>query len=119
MILDFGVEKLTKLISETNFPWLLSNVTDSLTKLPLAGSKEKVVIEYNGLKVISYDCFRLMKFFFFCVKIGIIGIVEKEWMETLSTIDFDEIKYEASILAGKRLAQQLKKENVCVFFLIF
>jgi hypothetical protein len=48
---DFGVETLSSLIKETNFPWLLSNVTDSLTKQPLAGSLEKVIIDFNGIKV--------------------------------------------------------------------
>jgi hypothetical protein len=40
------------------------------------------------------------------------GIVEEEWMATLSTLDFDHLDYESFILAGKRLAQQMRKEDV-------
>ena len=45
-------------------------------------------------------------------KIGIIGLVEKEWIETLSTIGLDDVIYEPFDLAGKRLAKQLKSEKV-------
>ncbi len=40
------------------------------------------------------------------------GIVEEEWMATLSTLDFDQLDYESFILAGKRLAQQMRREEV-------
>jgi hypothetical protein len=43
------------------------------------------------------------------------GIVEEQWMATLSTLDFDQLDYESYILAGKRLAQQMRKEDVCEF----
>jgi hypothetical protein len=51
LIKDFGVETLTSLIKGTNFPWILSNVTDNLTKLPLASSIEQLIIDFNGIKV--------------------------------------------------------------------
>ena len=51
LITDFGVETLTSLIKATKFPWLLSNVTDSLSKLPLAGSIEQFITNFNGIKV--------------------------------------------------------------------
>jgi 2',3'-cyclic-nucleotide 2'-phosphodiesterase (5'-nucleotidase family) len=51
ILLDFGVETLTGLIKETNFPWLLSNVFDSVTNDSLAGSKVKLIVEFSGVKV--------------------------------------------------------------------
>ena len=55
LITDFGVETLTSLIKATKFPWLLSNVTDSLSKLPLAGSIEQFITNFNGIKVWLID----------------------------------------------------------------
>lgn len=40
-------------------------------------------------------------------------------MATLSTIDFDDVKYESYILAGKRLAQHLKKVDVSTCLKLF
>ena len=50
--------------------------------------------------------------FYLLFKIGVIGLVEEEWMSTLSTIDFDEIKYESFLKSGKKLARKLRKEDV-------
>ena len=41
-----------------------------------------------------------------------IGLVEEEWMATLSTINFDDIIYESYVYAGKRLANELKQNDV-------
>lgn len=48
----------------------------------------------------------------FSPQIGVIGLVEEEWMSTLSTVDFDELKYESFLIAGKKLARQLRNEDV-------
>ncbi|CAF0987732.1 unnamed protein product [Brachionus calyciflorus] len=87
---DFGVDTLNELIAETTFPWLISNVVDAETNKPIAIAESKHIIHFKG------------------IKIGVIGLVEQEWMETLSTIDFDEIIYEDFVLVGKRLANELR-----------
>lgn len=51
LLKDFGVETLIELIGETNFPWLMSNCLDVKTGKPLAHGLEKVVLNFNGLKV--------------------------------------------------------------------
>jgi 5'-nucleotidase len=48
---DFGVECLDKLIAETNFPWLMSNVLDGETKESLASTRIKHVLTINDIKV--------------------------------------------------------------------
>ncbi len=48
---DHGVETLTNLIKTSNYPWLLSNVLDSVTKQPLAGALTKYILEFEGIKV--------------------------------------------------------------------
>ena len=54
----------------------------------------------------------------YCFKIGIIGLVEKEWITTLSTINHDEIIYESYEQAGARLSKELKTEDVGAFFYV-
>ncbi len=44
-----------------------------------------------------------------------IGLVEEEWMSTLSTVSYDEVNYESYVNAGKRLALELKNEQVDSF----
>lgn len=35
-------------------------------------------------------------------------------METLSTVDFDDVIYEDYVIAGRRLAHELKNQNVII-----
>lgn len=41
-----------------------------------------------------------------------IGLIEQEWIETLSTLDFDDVIYESFIETGTRLAKELREINV-------
>jgi 5'-nucleotidase len=47
------------------------------------------------------------------LKIGIMGLVEQEWIATLSTINFDDIIYESYVDCGKRIAEDLRTKDVC------
>jgi 5'-nucleotidase len=58
---DFGLDVLLSRISESNFPWLLSNVFDIETKKPLGNVEIMKIIEFNGLKI------------------GVIALIEEEW----------------------------------------
>ncbi|CAG8612176.1 52_t:CDS:2, partial [Racocetra fulgida] len=89
---DFGLPTLKGLISLTNFPWLLSNVVDSKTDESPAGSKKFVVLEKGGLKL------------------GIVGLVEKEWLETIPNLPSD-IQYKDFVSVGKELSTQLRDPN--------
>ena len=48
---DFGIEHLVSLTQKTRFPWLISNVFDKETQLPLAGGERSLVLEWMGWKV--------------------------------------------------------------------
>lgn len=48
---DFGVDTLVKMIDQTTFPWLMSNVIDNITEEPLAQGLTKHMIEWQGKKV--------------------------------------------------------------------
>jgi len=43
--------------------------------------------------------------------LGIIGLVEREWLETLATINPDEVTYTDYVEAGSMLAQELKHKG--------
>ncbi|TRM59377.1 Metallo-dependent phosphatase-like protein [Schizophyllum amplum] len=63
---DFGYPHLSKLIEGTNFPWLLSNIVDKNTGSVPAVLREFWVFERCGLRI------------------GIVGLVEKEWIGTVA-----------------------------------
>lgn len=46
-------------------------------------------------------------------KVGLIGLVEKEWLDTLSTINPEEVTYTDFVDAGTMLARELKKNKNC------
>jgi hypothetical protein len=41
-----------------------------------------------------------------------IGLVEREWLDTLASINTDEVTFIDYVEAGKRLSQQLKQEVI-------
>lgn len=93
--LDHGLEVITEHIAKTDFPWLMSNVIDNETGRPLGSGKSTHVIQHGGIKV------------------GIMGLVEKEWLDTLPTIDPKEVTYTDFIKIGNKLAMQLRNEVNC------
>uniref|UniRef100_T1P8W7 Nucleotidase n=2 Tax=Musca domestica TaxID=7370 RepID=T1P8W7_MUSDO len=90
---DHGLDVLVELIKKTNFPWLMSNVVDNETGRPLGGGKISHYIFHNQ------------------ISIGLIGLVEKEWLETLPTIDPKEVTYIDYVQAGNKLAEELRNEG--------
>jgi len=47
------------------------------------------------------------------VQIGLIGLVEEEWIATLTTIDPDDVRFLDFVEVGQRLAQELKSRVIC------
>ncbi|XP_052759475.1 snake venom 5'-nucleotidase isoform X2 [Galleria mellonella] len=90
---DFGLEVLSGLVSQCNFPWLMSNVIDNETGRPLGDGKITHALLCNGHKI------------------GLIGLVEQEWLETLATINPEEVTFIDFLQAGTKLASQLKQEG--------
>lgn len=90
---DHGLEVITEHITKTKFPWLMSNVIDNETGRPLGSGKATHIIEHNN------------------IKIGCMGLVEKEWLDTLPTIDPKEVTYTDFSKTAKKLATQLRNEG--------
>ena len=79
---DFGIEELQKRMEEFSFPWLLSNVLDRKTGEPLAGAEQMIEMEWNGMRL------------------GIIGLVEKEWLAAYWVSTHLPILCGATVLTG-------------------
>ncbi len=45
-------------------------------------------------------------------KVGFIGLVEKEWIETLNCLNNDDILFESFVDVGRQLAIELKEQEV-------
>ena len=65
---DFGIETLGDLVSRTPFPWLMSNVKMKATGDNLSNTKDWEVVSHAGYKI------------------GLIGLAEFDWLETINTI---------------------------------
>ena len=46
------------------------------------------------------------------VQVGVVGLIEQEWIETLSTIDFEDVIYESFVEVGATLANELRVNDV-------
>ena len=80
-------------MSKTTFPWLMSNVTDKETGRQLADGLVSHVMDWGGRRV------------------GLLGMVEKEWLDTIATINSDQVEYEDYVTSARRLARELKDEG--------
>lgn len=89
---DFGPSVLTKYIKECNFPWLLSNVVNKDTDEQLVGSVKQVILDWEG------------------VKVGIHGLAEKEWLETVNNVD-TFAKYQDFVTVGNQLSKELREKG--------
>lgn len=89
---DHGLEVLSQWIERTKFPWLMSNVVDNETGRPLGDGRITHVVDWAGKRI------------------GLVGLVEQEWLETLATINPEEVTFLDFVEAGQKLAAQLKQE---------
>nr|CAD7396689.1 unnamed protein product [Timema cristinae] len=91
--MHFGLEVLSEWVSQTKFPWLMSNVIDQETGRPLGDGRITHVVDWSGKRI------------------GLIGLVEQEWLDTLATINPDEVTFLDYIEVGRKLGAQLKEEG--------
>ena len=93
--LDFGLDICEDLTRCCDFPWLLSNVKYIPTGRNLAEGETTVIIERGGRRV------------------GIMGLVEYDWMATLATIDECDVDFEPFIACARRLSKFLREDEKC------
>ncbi|KAJ5477571.1 hypothetical protein N7530_003080 [Penicillium desertorum] len=93
--LDFGVVQFRHLASRCHFPWLLANVLDPALgeDTPIADSgKSRMLVSSNGLKI------------------GVLGLGEREWLGTINSLPPDLI-YKSASQTARVLAKQLRDEG--------
>ena len=44
-------------------------------------------------------------------RVGLLGLVEREWLDTIATINSDQVEYEDYVTSARRLARELKGEG--------
>ncbi|KAF2178226.1 5'-nucleotidase [Zopfia rhizophila CBS 207.26] len=93
--LDFGVRQYRHLTSQCKFPWLLANVLDPALgeNEPLGNAKKTIMLESsNG------------------IKIGVIGLAEREWLDTINSLPPDII-YKSASATAKELIPGLREQG--------
>lgn len=86
------MEVLSQWSAQTEFPWLMSNVLDNETGRPLGEGRITYVVHSAGRRI------------------GLVGLVELEWLDTLPTINPEEVTFLDFVEAGQKLSTQLKQE---------
>ena len=93
--LDFGVPQFQHLARQTDFPWLCANVLDPALgdKVPLGNCQRTVVVTSSTGK-----------------KVGFIGLVEREWLDTCNSLPPDLI-YQSASATATELAPGLRQQG--------
>lgn len=90
---DFGVDHLEEMTAQMGFPWFLSNVYDRFTSETLGHGVVSRVMRWNGLEI------------------GLMGLVEEEWLDTLGTVDKENLQYVDYVAVGSQLASELRAQG--------
>ncbi|KAJ1643275.1 hypothetical protein LPJ64_004934 [Coemansia asiatica] len=87
---DQGIDRLEDLIKRNNFSWIVTNLTDKKTGGPAAQNSIKYLVKcVDGLRI------------------GIIGIIEKEWLDTLPCMP-PTFVYHEFVKAAREAAVKLR-----------
>ena len=102
---DFGYPHLQRLLSKTNFPWLFSNVVDASWRE--ANNDES----HDDLDERDEQIETTLPYFVMDVKgvrIGCIGLVEKEWLDTVPGFP-KEFEYRDMVQVAQNLSRELRE----------
>lgn len=91
--LDNGIEVLKQRLSETNFTWICSNVTDNTTGERLLGLRDRFVLEVGG------------------VRMGFVGLAGLDWLDTLNCVD--NLSAEDFLEVADRVGEDLRNDDEC------
>lgn len=93
--LDFGVDQFIHLKDLCSFPWLCANVEDPALGegVSIAGLQKTLILESsNG------------------IKIGVIGLAEREWLDTINSLP-PNLKYISASATVKELVPKLREQG--------
>jgi len=91
--LDYSLSNFESLAPACNFPWVVSNAIDRETGEPLGGCHRTVVLDHHGWRV------------------GVVGLIEYEWLETLSTVPVSQVAWTDYVTVGRELARKLREQD--------
>ncbi|ESO03811.1 hypothetical protein HELRODRAFT_80178 [Helobdella robusta] len=86
---DHGMDVLDELVQGTNCRWLMSNALDATTEQPFGNGIVSDLFEWNG------------------VNVGLIGLVERDWIDCLATFDPEDVEVLDFVEEGRTLALEL------------
>lgn len=93
--LDFSVSDFKAVAAQHGFPWLCANVTERATGRPLGDCAPYTVLTAGDWRV------------------GVLGLVESEWIATLATVDASSVRYEDYVECAARLVPVLRGAERC------
>ncbi|KAI4250026.1 MAG: hypothetical protein LQ352_005429, partial [Teloschistes flavicans] len=93
--LDFGVSQFRHLRTQCTFPWLLANVLDPALgeDVALANCEKTAILKTNN-----------------GIKIGLIGLAEREWLDTINALPPNLI-YKSASETAKKLIPSLRAQG--------
>lgn len=100
--LDFGIRQFRHLSQQCSFPWLLANVLDPALgeDVPLGNAKRTTILESsNG------------------IKIGVIGLVEREWLDTINSLPPNLI-YKSAHRTAEELVPGLREQGAEIIVVV-
>ena len=87
------MDHLEEMVAQTDFPWFLSNVYDRFSSDTLGHGVVSRLIRWSGLEI------------------GLMGLVEEEWLDTLGTVDKGDLQYVDYVSVGGELAGALRSQG--------
>lgn len=97
---DFGKTELERFTDATRFPWVVSNVIDRETNKPIANALESCYIDYSPN-----------------LRIGVVGLVEEDWLETLTAYSKEDLIYTDFIQVARQQCDTLIRRFNCTFII--
>ncbi|CAH8597004.1 unnamed protein product [Schistosoma intercalatum] len=98
---DYGMNNFNECMKQCNFPWINSNVYDKELNELLGTKLQYKIIDYNNE-----------------IKIGIIGLIEKEWIEVIPCFTTSNIDVKDIIVTSRQLGTYLKIQKKCHFVIV-
>ncbi|VDP53499.1 unnamed protein product [Schistosoma margrebowiei] len=106
---DYGMNNFYEFINQCNFPWINSNVYDNELNELLGTKLSYKIIDYNNNNNNNNNN---------NIRIGIIGLIEKEWIEVIPCFTTSNIHVKDFIITSRQLANYLKIQKKCHFVIV-
>lgn len=91
--LDNGLDVMRERISETKLPWVLSNLYETSTGIPIGGVERYSIIEKSG------------------VKFGFIGLGSKDWVDDITCIDHKDFTFIDPVQSADTISKELREQG--------